>query len=60
MFKSRDTYNYKIAKWREIFESLIFIQTLIHKLNDCLNWIYALQKNDFDYIIYFFFNKEHF
>ncbi len=34
MFRSRDIYNYKTFKRREILESLILIQTLIRKLND--------------------------
>jgi hypothetical protein len=34
MFRFRDIYIYKTFKRREIFESLIFIRTLIRKLND--------------------------
>jgi hypothetical protein len=57
MFRFRNIYNYKIAKRREIFELLTFIQALIHELNDRLDWIYALQKNDFDHITYLFLIK---
>ncbi len=37
MFRFRNIYNYKIAKRREIFELLTFIQALIHELNDRLD-----------------------
>jgi hypothetical protein len=58
MFKSRDIYNYKIAKRREALESLTSIQSLIRELNDRSNWTYEIKKDDFSHITHLFIIKQ--